>query len=1103
MDKSNDGMWREYSLVEHLKNLCSNNEKYKNLYAVWTLNQETYSKELSAISYNFPHYSMHDESHSLSIINKIEMLLGEDRIKSLGPTDTFLILESAYLHDMGMILGEKELLEKWKEPTFKQFLENLKENSYDVDTIEAATYILEAQESKGKIFKNDWPVKVRRYVTIISAEYYRSKHNFRSANFIKDGNDIVLNPNFNKLIPNRLILLLQKIAISHGVGFEESFYSLEQFDNGIGTDIIHPRFIASLLRLGDLLDLDDGRFNEVFGKVAYLPQTSENHKEKHRSITLFLVSPEKIQVSAVCNNTEVYRETRAWFDWLKEEVKNLSSRWSDIVPRGFKGGPPSLGDIKLSIEGAGNITDQLDLQFNIDPKRAFEFIEGQGIYSDKFVFIRELIQNAMDATKIQMWKDIKGGRFDGISEELIGITQERLDEIKDKINFEFPDDLPEKIKKYYPINIEINYDEKNEELSFSIDDRGCGIGINDLKRMENVGESWNQDEKMAEFINDMPEFLKPTGNFGIGLHSVFLVTNQLYITTKPEDDKAYNLVFVSRRKNGYITVEENNKKRTIGSKIYLKIKSKEKIFKYINTSIIKKLMLEDEYEDEHYVDFFEKKKKYDYKIIITDIVEVTKSFLGHINIFNIYINKEPININKSIQKYKIKGKLDEFSHFKVLEKDILDIKIEDKKEGIIINSCIDRDCFKKDGLSMSINNSIIFKEIICSKMKVEINIPYIRFNINLYKGDTKSILNISREEIEEEKWKFINARVCELFIIAIEKLGFYINEIEKDIKENYTKYENSLIIFLCLYSIYIGKDFRFRDKEIEKSIYLGEMSIIEEENLKNYEITYDKILNLEKIFHCYSTDSEKIINDKKRLIEKERVKVVEVSNKIIISQDYIDYVRYKIFKMYLDKNFKPYKIINGSVYFMCRKEYFKECKELEIIDNNIKLGYITTMILSEKRRAILHVKSKNSYLYNLLLININIKNTLFPINKLNDDEEKYITVENLILDNLIWQGFNFIISPIYNMNKNYLKSKTIDEIIKFLKKERYFNELIDWVAENSIEKENYTGENIKEDIEKAYIVFIQECIDIISGLDENTIIEKYENDIISDDKDNE
>lgn len=349
----------EYSLVKHLKNLCSQDEKYKNLYAVWTMDQEIYSKALMAVPLNFPHYSMHEASHSLSIINKIEMLLGEDRIRSLSPTDTFMILESSYLHDFGMIISNNELNKVWGEVSFQRFLKSLIETSYDEDIIKAAKFLLDFQnedkeEDKNKkfIFKENskWAVDVKNYVTLISAEYFRRKHSTRSADWINDPNNLGININYNKLIPERIMRLIGKVAICHGTSFEKTFESMKHIDNGIGTDKIHPRFIACLLRLGDLLDLDNGRFNAVFENTAPFPDSSKLHKLKHGSITHFLICQQKIEVSALCEDDKVYRVTREWFDWLKEELKNLSSKWAEIVPNNFQGGPPSLGDIKLSIK---------------------------------------------------------------------------------------------------------------------------------------------------------------------------------------------------------------------------------------------------------------------------------------------------------------------------------------------------------------------------------------------------------------------------------------------------------------------------------------------------------------------------------------------------------------------------------------------------------------------------------------------------------------------------------------------------------------------------------------------------------------------------------
>ena len=138
---SNLGVKIQYSLVKHLKLLSESDEKYKNLYASWVLDEKVYTNALKAVTNSFPHYSIHDSSHSLSIINKIEMLLGEERIKQLSPTDTFLILESAFVHDLGMITDKKEQEELWTDKKFKKYLDDVINNNYDRDLVIAAKYI--------------------------------------------------------------------------------------------------------------------------------------------------------------------------------------------------------------------------------------------------------------------------------------------------------------------------------------------------------------------------------------------------------------------------------------------------------------------------------------------------------------------------------------------------------------------------------------------------------------------------------------------------------------------------------------------------------------------------------------------------------------------------------------------------------------------------------------------------------------------------------------------------------------------------------------------------------------------------------------------------
>jgi len=56
-----------------------------------------------------PEFTMHDESHSVKVLENIEALLGDDVISSLSCFELFLIHMSAYLHDSGMALPDWEV----------------------------------------------------------------------------------------------------------------------------------------------------------------------------------------------------------------------------------------------------------------------------------------------------------------------------------------------------------------------------------------------------------------------------------------------------------------------------------------------------------------------------------------------------------------------------------------------------------------------------------------------------------------------------------------------------------------------------------------------------------------------------------------------------------------------------------------------------------------------------------------------------------------------------------------------------------------------------------------------------------------------------------
>jgi hypothetical protein len=548
------------SIEKRLQEISVIQPEYLELWSIWNLNKQALEPILSTIVKDYPHYSFHDSSHSESILINIERLLGDDNIKRLSPTDLWLLLHVAYLHDFGMVILDTKLYEIWKSKEFQEYI--LEQCNSNDDDLKKAAETISLLISEHEKFDNSWPLDVKKAVSILVSNYCRSKHAEYSKEYIIDIKEIWgIDLGHNELIKNRLISLIGDISIIHTKPFKEVL-KLHKASNGFRNDYVHPRLIACLLRLGDVLDLDNGRFNaygeEIFGKR---PKESKIHYEKHESTKHVLVTEEVIEVEADCKSDSVFRETRKWFDSLESEINNIRLSWNDIAPIEF-GRPPKLASKKILRNGKEDLDELTDLKFTISQNKAFELIEGASIYKDSFSCLREIIQNAEDASKIQLWRDIKSGMFyceGGISE----------DKVKNKELF--PDDIKPWIYKMYTIKINIEKDENNN-ARVSISDHGTGIAISTLKSMCNVGESSLYKAELKKEIEDMPVWLKPTANFGVGLQSCFLATDRFTILTNSNSSGTLKITFESGKESGYVNVEKLSEKISRGSTVELTFK---------------------------------------------------------------------------------------------------------------------------------------------------------------------------------------------------------------------------------------------------------------------------------------------------------------------------------------------------------------------------------------------------------------------------------------------------------------------------------------------------------------------------------------------------
>ena len=309
-----------YTLERHLKSLCENNDMYSPLLSIWSVNKNRFQSVLKAIPVHYPHYSSHDMSHSNIVIDNIERLLGEERIRSLGATDTWMLLNGALLHDLGMVLEDSEIKKALESEAFSEFSEWCINISADKTLKEAAISIKEMGKNEEKVSPNNFlkAHQLRKYITLLISEFFRWQHGERSSAAIEENKFVDLSYG---ILPKRFLDILRKIVFCHTTNFSE-LYELPYQQNGFKNDVFHPRFVAVFLRLGDILDADHLRFEPAIYKSLFdiLPEASKRHEQKHSSLREILITTEKIEVSFNCENFEVYREVRTWLRYLKADL---------------------------------------------------------------------------------------------------------------------------------------------------------------------------------------------------------------------------------------------------------------------------------------------------------------------------------------------------------------------------------------------------------------------------------------------------------------------------------------------------------------------------------------------------------------------------------------------------------------------------------------------------------------------------------------------------------------------------------------------------------------------------------------------------------------
>ncbi len=435
---------------------------------------EAAANYLMDVRQTFQNYTLHDETHILNVMDAMGGLLG-DQIGRLTVGETELLILAASLHDIGMVYTEEEKQHCYQdEAACRKFL-----RKYCPELLGCPAA--------------EWAEDVRRW-------YLRTLHSFRIS-------EVLQNKAWKELfdrcpldvIPKRCVIA---VCQAHGEEPEELVHNRDL--NHLAANDADPLFCALLLRLGDLLDFDDTRAPGVLYNYVVCNEESRAEWDKHRSSAGFRYpespSADALPYRARCTNPGVEHAVRDFLDWVDEELGNCvklqkycGTGWQREFPF-----PREVG--REEIEAEGYMSG--DFCLTMDQTQILELLTGENLYQDTSVFVRELLQNAIDATLLR-----------GEMESAFVPEQSRID------------------------LWEWNDEEGN--IWFRIDDRGTGMTLGMLQRyFLKVGNSYYNSRELERDLREHGQDKKYHGisRFGIGFLSCFLCGDYAEVSTLYFDD---------------------------------------------------------------------------------------------------------------------------------------------------------------------------------------------------------------------------------------------------------------------------------------------------------------------------------------------------------------------------------------------------------------------------------------------------------------------------------------------------------------------------------------------------------------------------------------
>lgn len=450
-------------------------------------------------------YTKHDITHIDAMLQMYDWLIPSETAALMTPADWLLVTLSTYLHDFGLLVTKTEYENRDSVDAFIGFRRRIMENDDpSVRDYRSQVALLEGEAVDRFLYQ----------------EFVRTHHAQRIRAWLLESPDDTWG--IDARVTERLKQVLGAVeeTFLDDIGLVCESHHLDDMNDTRKYPLNKPygrtpqeeanvQYAALLLRTSDLLHITKDRVPSMAAVVINPrnPKSQIEWAKQHAVRSVRAKTPPKnpdlptprsdtIEVHAAFKQAEGYFGLTAYLQYAQRQLEQtfLWSKENQVSGASDYIFPWRRVDFS-NIEAKGFVTEPFE--FSIDQPKILDLLTGHTLYNDTGVVVRELVQNSLDAVRLQAHIDPDG----------------------------------------YEPQIDVSW--STESRTLSVTDNGVGMNQSTIERnFLRVGSSKYQE---PEFRREHPDF-SSISRFGIGVLTAFMVADDVSVSTShPSEAKARQL----------------------------------------------------------------------------------------------------------------------------------------------------------------------------------------------------------------------------------------------------------------------------------------------------------------------------------------------------------------------------------------------------------------------------------------------------------------------------------------------------------------------------------------------------------------------------------